>query len=120
MRSTVIWSPAPASALMWQPASCTPPMACKMSMLGDCVQIPKTTSPLSSGRRRNAPVRAGLGCAWSMTDRLLSFDLKVRLSRFPSPAVDRQDVLWTRRERDDQIHLGAQPDVAVRRGYRRF
>ena len=36
------------------------------------------------------------------------------------PAVDRQDVLRTGRERDHQVHLRAQPDIAARRRYRRI
>ena len=44
---------------------------------------------------------------------MLSADRKMRLDRFSRLAVDRQDVLRTGGERDHQIHLGAQADIAA-------
>src|SRR5258708_3684011 len=46
------------------------------------------------------------------SSRLPSGDRKMRLDRLSGLAVDRKDVLRACRERDHQIHLGAQPHIA--------
>ena len=38
---------------------------------------------------------------------------EVRFHRLASPAIDRQDILGTRREGDDEIHFRSQPHVAA-------
>src|SRR2546422_7463184 len=53
--------------------------------------------------------------AATLPSRRGGLDLEVRLGRAPGRPVDRQDVLGTRRERDDEVHLGAEERVAGRR-----
>jgi hypothetical protein len=62
-------------------------------------------------------VRVGLthGRARQSTTGLapLSDNPEVRFHRLASPAIDRQDILGTRREGDDEIHFRSQPNVAA-------
>src|SRR5260221_9185245 len=66
---------------------------------------------------RRRPLRMTV---WAGSAIALAQEVEMRLSRLEVAPVDRDDVLRAGREGDDEVHLGAQADMAARRRDRRL
>jgi len=86
--------------------------------------VPSAWLPIPTTARAGRPAIGELERCWLADGRMgqsrtapiaqLSGNPEVRFHRPASLAIDRQDILGTRREGDDEIHFRTQPHVAAR------